>query len=157
MNVFFHEMLTSWDNQCTSPINGPKLVRIHIAKLCFIYCTGTPSHGEAVWGVLNHWSYLGDLDSIAFAAATEFDVPNESVEIFTLEVWLEFLQKGSDISRVDELIFLSKLQLEEILDESLWVCIGVIHVRLNSVGEIGTWDVTCAPLAWRIAGVPLHS
>ena len=107
--------------------------------------------------MLNHWSYLGDLNSVAFAAATEFDVPNESVEIFTLEVWLEFLQEGSDISGVDELIFLTELQLEEVLDESLRVCIGVIHVRLYSVGEIGTWDVTRAPLAWRIAGVPLHS
>ena len=112
--------------------------------LIIISAINFASLGEALGGVPYHGGNLGHLDPVTLNTEVHVDVLHESIQVISLEVAGKFLQKCLHVREVELGLLLAELQLEEVEDQGVGVCVGVVHVGLDGVSEVAACDVASA-------------
>ena len=120
---------------------NPKLWLTPPLRQGFLPRSALSSLGEALGGVLNHRSDLVDLDAVALESVLQLDVSHELAQVVPLEVGFKFVEERLDVGEVQQVLLLPKLQLEEVANERVGVCVRVVHVRLDGLCEVVEGDV----------------
>ena len=112
--------------------------------LIIITAINFASLGVALGGVPYHGGNLGHLDPVTLDTKVHVNVLHESIQVISLEVAGEFLQKCLHVREVELSLLFAELQLEEVEDQGVGVRVCVVHVGLNGVSEVAACYVASA-------------